>query len=72
MFTYFSPKISAMMKAAAPITGGKIWPPQEAAASTAPANSGVYPIFFIRGIVKLPVVATLATAEPFGTSEKVP
>ena len=28
-----------MMKATAPITGGMIWPPIEAVASTAPANT---------------------------------
>ena len=31
---------SIIKKAAAPMTGGMIWPPVEAAASTAPANSG--------------------------------
>ena len=35
-FTY-----SAMRKAAAPMMGGMIWPPVDAAASTAPANSGL-------------------------------
>jgi hypothetical protein len=31
------PVTSAMMKAPAPMIGGMIWPPVEAAASTAPA-----------------------------------
>ena len=30
-----------MMKAAAPITGGMIWPPIEAVASTPPAKDGL-------------------------------
>jgi len=32
--------VSAMMKATAPITGGMIWPPMLAVASTPPANAG--------------------------------
>ena len=44
--------------------GGMNWPPVEAEASTAPANSFLYPIFFIIGIVKAPVVTVLATDEP--------
>ena len=32
-------RISAMMKAAAPITGGNSWPPTDDEASTAPAKS---------------------------------
>ena len=61
---YLTPRISAMMKAAAPIMGGSSWPPTDAAADTAPANSAEYPVFFIRGMVKDPVVTTLATADP--------
>jgi len=53
--TYATPRNSAMMNAAAPMTGGMIWPPVEAAASTAPAKFGVYPKRFMRGIVKVPV-----------------
>ncbi len=53
-----------MMKAAAPITGGMIWPPDEAAASTAPAKAGRRPARFMIGIVKVPVDTTLATALP--------
>ena len=30
-----------MMKATAPITGGMIWPPIDAVASTPPANAGL-------------------------------
>ena len=44
--------------------GGIIWPPVDAAASTAPANSGLYPFFFISGIVIAPVVTVLPTDEP--------
>ena len=44
--------------------GGVNWPPVEAAASTAPANSFLYPARFIIGIVIVPVVATLAMADP--------
>ena len=58
------PSISAMMKAPTPMIGGMICPPVEATASTAPASSGAYPIFFIIGIVITPVVATFATADP--------
>ncbi len=46
------------------MTGGKIRPTVEALASTAPANSGFNPIFFIMGIVKLPVVTTFAVLLP--------
>ena len=53
-----------MMNAAAPITGGMICPPEDAVASTAPANSGRMPDFFMIGIVKVPVAAVLATALP--------
>ena len=44
--------------------GGMIWPPEAAAASTAPANCAGYPCRFIIGMVMAPVVATLATALP--------
>ena len=44
--------------------GGMNCPPDEATASTAPANSALYPIFFIRGMVKVPVPTTFATALP--------
>ena len=55
---------SAIRKAAAPIIGGIICPPVEEAASTAPANSGLYPVSFIIGIVTLPVVTVLPTDDP--------
>jgi len=45
---------SAIRKAAAPMTGGMICPQVDAAALTAPANSGLYPNHFIMGMVKLP------------------
>ncbi len=62
---YDTPKNSDIMKAAAPMTGGMIWPPVDAAASTAPAKYGLYPTFFIRGMVKAPVVAVFAMELPF-------
>ncbi len=46
------------------MTGGMIWPPVEATASTAPATSWRYPFFFINGIVMIPVVTTFDTAVP--------
>src|SRR3546814_17682686 len=52
------------MKTPAPITGGMNWPPVEAMASMAPASWGRKPVRFMRGIVKEPVVTTLATDEP--------
>jgi len=58
------PSVSAMMNATAPITGGISCAPIEEAASTAPANSARKPVFFIRGMVKAPMVTTLAMAEP--------
>ena len=44
--------------------GGMIWPPVEAAASTAAANSGLYPILFIIGIVIDPEPTVFATDDP--------
>ncbi len=64
IFQYGTSIISAMTKAAAPMTGGIIWPPVEATASTAPAKADGYPRLFISGIVNVPVVTTFATAEP--------
>src|SRR3546814_19643934 len=55
---------STIRKAAAPITGGMIWPFTEEATSTAPAFSAFRPTRFIIGIVKVPVVTTLAIEEP--------
>ena len=52
------------MKAPAPMTGGMSWPPVLAAASMAPAKNGLKPERRIRGMVKVPVVTTLATALP--------
>ena len=40
IFAYGMPRNSAMRNAAAPITGGMIWPPVLPAPSTAAANSG--------------------------------
>ena len=58
------PTYSTMRKAAAPITGGMICPLTELATSTAPAFSEEKPTRFISGIVKVPVVTTLAMDEP--------
>ena len=58
------PVISAMMNAAAPMTGGINWPLVDAATSTAPATCGLKPTFFIKGIVSEPVVTVLAIDEP--------
>ena len=55
---------SAIRKATVPMMGGVTCPPEEATVSTAPASSGLYPIFFIRGMVRVPVVTTFATVLP--------
>ncbi len=62
--TYGMPTYSTIRKAAAPITGGMIWPLTEEATSTAPAFSLEKPTRFIMGMVKVPVVTTLAMDEP--------
>ena len=64
MSEYGTPRKSAIRNAAAPMIGGMICPPVEEAASTAPANSGRYPVFFIIGIVTDPVVTVLPTEDP--------
>ncbi len=46
------------------MTGGMIWPLTEDATSTAPAFSELKPTRFISGMVKVPVVTTLAMEEP--------
>ena len=46
------------------MTGGMICPLTEEATSTAPAFSDEKPTFFISGMVKVPVVTTLAIEEP--------
>src|SRR5690606_1666156 len=61
---YGIPVNSAIKNAAAPMMGGIIWPPVDAAASTAAANSGLYPRRFIIGMVKLPEPTVLATELP--------
>ena len=53
-----------MINAAAPMTGGIIWPAEDADASTPPAKDGLYPHDFISGIVNDPVVTTLARELP--------
>ena len=61
---YGIPVYSAMMKAAAPIRGGMIWPPVDAEASAAAANSGLNPDRFIIGMVNDPEVTVFATELP--------
>ena len=56
--------MSDIRKATAPMTGGMIWPPVEAAASTPPAKRGLKPTRLMTGMVKTPVDTTLATAAP--------
>src|SRR5699024_11541249 len=58
------PVKSAMIKAAAPITGGKSCPLDDAATSTPPAICSLKPVLFISGIVNVPVVTALATELP--------
>ena len=58
------PTYSTIRKAAAPMIGGMSWPLVEAATSTAPAFSAGKPTRFINGMVKVPVVTTLAMEEP--------
>ena len=58
------PTYSIIRNAAAPMTGGVNWPLVEPATSTAPALVPGKPTRFIRGIVKVPVVATLAIDDP--------
>ena len=61
---YGMPVSSTITKAPAPINGGRICPPEDATASTAPARAGGYPRRRIAGKVIAPVEATLADAEP--------
>ena len=53
-----------MRNAAAPITGGVIWPPLDATASMAAARWAGNPVLFISGMVIAPSTTTLATALP--------
>ena len=55
---------STIRKAAAPMTGGMIWPLEPAATSTAPAFSAEKPTFFISMMVTGPQVSTLAMEDP--------
>ena len=58
------PMNSAMMNAAAPMIGGMIWPFVDAATSIAPALVPGIPMLRMTGMVKVPVVTTLAIDEP--------
>ncbi len=64
------PSISAIIKAVEPMMGGMMAPPVEAVASTAAANSGSKPFFFIIGMVKVPVPMTLAVGLPLMEPKK--
>ena len=55
---------SAMMKIAAPIKGGMVMPMVDAVASNAAETWGGKPARFIKGMVKVPVLTTLAEAAP--------
>ena len=55
---------STIKNAAAPVTGGMICPLTDDATSTAPAFSAEKPTRFIMGMVKVPVVTTLAIDDP--------
>src|SRR6056297_1641811 len=64
IWRYGIPVTSAIRNATTPITGGMICPPDDAAASTAPANVGRKPARLMIGIVNTPVETTLAIGEP--------
>ncbi len=53
-----------MRNATAPITGGSMAPPVDAAASIAAARSAGMPMLFMIGMLTGPVVATSATGLP--------
>src|SRR5262245_6302517 len=55
---------SAMMKAAAPITGGINWPPVEPTDSIAAARYGEKPDLTMAGMVTMPTASTFDTALP--------
>ena len=64
-----------MTKAVAPMTGGARTAPVEAQASMAAATDGLKPVFFMAGIVMVPVVRTLEMTlpliEPSRPDEKI-
>ena len=61
---YFTCRNSAMMNAAAPITGGISCPPVEPTASIAAARVGEKPERDMSGMVMMPTAMTLLTAAP--------
>ena len=61
---YGTAVIAAKTKAATPITGGMIDPPEDAAASIPPANTLENPRLIIIGIVNTPVDSTFTTGPP--------
>ena len=58
-----TPRYCIIRNAADPMIGGMIMPPVEATDSTAPANSGENPTFFIIGMVNTPVVGSSTAAD---------
>jgi len=64
MSEYGIPTYSTIRNAAAPMTGGMIWPSTEDMVSMAPALTPPYPAFFMSGMVKMPPDTTLDTDEP--------
>src|SRR3972149_3063385 len=56
--------MSAMRKAAAPITGGTICPPVLFIASIPPATAPLNPVAFISGMLMTPSTITLAGDDP--------
>jgi hypothetical protein len=61
---YGIPRIEAITKAVAPMTGGINAPPVEAVASTAAATSGRKPMRFIIGMVMAPSATMFDTTLP--------
>src|SRR3989304_881800 len=61
---YGTPRMSAIRKAPAPMTGGTISPPVLFIASTPAATVARKPVAFIRGMLITPSTITLAAEEP--------
>src|SRR3989304_1098188 len=61
---YGTPRMSAIRKAPAPMTGGTICPPVLFIASTPAATVARKPVAFIRGMLITPSTITLAAEEP--------
>src|SRR5699024_12382008 len=61
---YSRPVVAPIRNAPVPITGGILCPAAEDTVSIAPASWGLYPVFFIIGIVNVPVVTTFDIVLP--------